>query len=75
MNVVLGYSLRQAQVLKCGLCKQGSLGGEKENVAEAVLFGARRYHICPCCFTPVSNHRAKNWAWQLKFERYVSRSA
>ena len=51
MMMSMGFQLLTVPRMECGTCGQPM--NEKNAIAEALLFGAKQYSICPTCFKEV----------------------
>jgi hypothetical protein len=67
MRIGLGIGLeiqhKLKQTIECKICRQDISKDNKATIAYAMLFGAERYALCPCCLNEVDK---ANWTPQYK---------
>jgi hypothetical protein len=52
--MMMSFQLRATLAWECSLCKQNRDGERVKDISAAViLFGAKRYTVCPNCFQDV----------------------
>lgn len=70
-----GMSMVQTLALECSVCRILNIDNEirhSEN-ERAVLFGAKKYHVCICCFNAVDAETASDPAYRRRWNRWAKK--